>query len=350
MMRYDVVDLTAVVAALFRHAGLVEDRARSMAEVLVEGDLLGHDTHGLALLGPYLDALASGDMAADGLPGLVASTPVTETWDGRKLPGPWLVRRAIAAAQARALTFGLAAVVIRRSHHIACLAAYPEAVARAGQVLILASSDPGTASVAPAGGLAAVMTPNPLAAGWPTAGGPPVILDVSMSYTTNGMTNRLRAAGARFPHPFLQDAAGRPTDDAAVFAEGGTLLPLGAPGAAHKGFALGLLIEMLTSALGGQGRADAPTGWGAAVFVLVLDPSRFGGIDAFAREAGWLADAVRANPAPEGQPPPRLPGERGLARKAAALAGGLVLHPSLPPMLAARCAAAGIALPTPAPG
>ncbi|WP_431285290.1 Ldh family oxidoreductase [Humitalea sp. 24SJ18S-53] len=347
MMRYDTKALTDTVTALFRQAGLVEDRARTMAEVLVEGDLLGHDTHGLALLGPYLDALASGDMAADGLPGLVASTPVTETWDGKKLPGPWLVRRAIAVAQARATIFGLSAVVIRRSHHIACLAAYPEAVARAGQVLVLASSDPGTASVAPTGGLTSVMTPNPLAAGWPTAGGPPVIMDVSMSYTTNGMTNRLKAAGSRFPHAFLQDAQGNPTDDAAVFGAGGTLLPLGAPGAGHKGFALGLLVEMLTSALGGQGRADAPTGWGAAVFVLVLDPARFGGVDAFSREAGWLADTVRANPAPEGQPPPRLPGERGLARKAAALAGGLTLHASLPAMLAARCAAAKIAAPIP---
>ncbi len=346
MMRYDVVGLMATAAALFRAAGLAEDRALTMAEVLVEGDLLGHDTHGLALLGPYLDALASGDMAAEGLPQVVASTPVAETWDGMKLPGPWLVRQAIATAQARAAIFGLSAVVIRRCHHIACLAAYPEAVARAGQVLLVTCSDPGTASVAPAGGLAALMTPNPLAAGWPTAGGPPVILDVSMSYTTNGMTNRLKGQGQRFAHPFLQDAAGNPTDDAAVFGQGGTLLPLGAPGAGHKGFALGLLIEALTSGLGGPGgRADAPTGWGASVLVLVLDPARFGGAEAFAREAGFLAAAVHANPAPAGAPPPRMPGERGLARKAEALAQGVPLHPSLPPILAARCAAAGIPAP-----
>lgn len=348
MRRFEVVSLISTVAALFAKEGLAPDRALDMAEVLVEGDLLGHDTHGLGLMASYLDALRSGGMTAEGEPEVVAQTPVAETWDGRKLPGPWLVRRAVDRASAMAEVFGLGCVVIKRAHHIACLAAYPEPVARAGKMLLLVSSDPATASVAPAGGIAAVMTPNPLAAGWPTGEGPPVILDVSMSYTTNGMSARLKAAGGTFPHPYLQDAEGGATNDPAVFGAGGTLLPLGAPGAPHKGFALGLLVETLTNALGGEGgRADVPAGWGASVFVLVLDPARFGGTEAFAREAGWLAETIRTSPPPAGQPAPRLPGERGLARKAEALHSGVVLHPSLPPILAERCAAAGVVMPDP---
>ena len=49
-----------------------------------------------------------------------------QCWDGRRLPGPWLVVRAIEAALARVAEHGLAAVAIRESHHIACLAAYLE--------------------------------------------------------------------------------------------------------------------------------------------------------------------------------------------------------------------------------
>lgn len=347
--RYDAAALRAFAAALFRAGGMEEEKADVVAEVLVEGDLMGHDTHGLAQLAPYLDALASGDMQGRGEPAVLSSTPVAETWDGGKLPGPWLVRRAGDLASARAAEFGLSAVAIRRSHHIGCLAAYLPRIAARGQVMLLFSSDPATASVAPWGGTRRLFTPNPIAAGWPVPGGGAAMLDISMSVTTNAMTARRRAEGRPFPYDALLDAEGRPTGDPRVFfAEpAGTLMPLGGPVAGHKGAALGLLVEALTSALAGHGRADAPTGWGASVLVLVLDPARFGGTEAFLRETGWMQAAVHANPPVPGGEPPRLPGERALARRAEALARGVVLHPSIPPVLEARGRAAGIPAPQP---
>jgi LDH2 family malate/lactate/ureidoglycolate dehydrogenase len=347
-LRYDAATLRRFAAALFEAGGMEADKAATVADILVEGDLLGHDTHGLAQLGPYLDALASGDMRGQGEPEVIAGTPVAETWDGRKLPGPWLVRRAADLASTRAAEFGLSAVAIRRSHHIACLAAYLPRVVERGQALLIFSSDPGTASVAPWGGTRRLFTPNPIAAGWPSPGGP-VMLDVSMSITTNAMTARRRAEGTRFQHATLLDADGRATDDPhAFFTEpAGTLLPLGGESAGHKGSALGLMVEALTSALAGHGRADAPSGWGASVLVLVLDPARFGGRDAFLRETGWMEDAVHANPPAPGGEAPRLPGERGWQRRAEALAKGVALHPAIPPVLQERAARAGIAPPAP---
>ena len=58
--RYDAAALRRLAAALFEAGGMEAEKAATVAELLVEGDLLGHDTHGLAQLGPYLDALASG--------------------------------------------------------------------------------------------------------------------------------------------------------------------------------------------------------------------------------------------------------------------------------------------------
>jgi L-lactate dehydrogenase len=178
------------------------------------------------------------------------------------------------------------------------------------------------------------------------------MIDVSMSITTNGMTARRRAEGTHFPFDALLDAEGRPTADPEVFfAEpAGTLLPLGGMAAGHKGFGLGLLVEALTSGLSGHGRAGAPAGWGANVLVMVIDPARFGGAEAFLRESGWMAAAVHANPPVPGGPAPRLPGERGWHRRVAALAQGVALHPSIPPVLAARGEAAGIAMPAPLDG
>ena len=70
--RYRADDLRAFATALFTHAGMEPDKAAVVAEVLVEGDLLGHDTHGLAHLPPYLDALARGEMTGAGEPELLS--------------------------------------------------------------------------------------------------------------------------------------------------------------------------------------------------------------------------------------------------------------------------------------
>ena len=101
------------------------------------------------------------------------------------------------------------------------------------------------------------------------------------------------------------------------------------------------------AALAGHGRADAPTGWGASVLVVVLDPARFGGRDAFLRETGWMEEAVHANLPVPGGGAPRLPGERGWRRRADALANGVALHPSIPPALRERAARAGVVPPAP---
>lgn len=344
--RYRAAELRDFAAALFRHAGMEAEKAAVVAEVLVEGDLLGHDTHGLAHLPPYLDALAKGEMTGAGEPELLSETPVVQTWHGRKLPGPWLVRRAADWASEAARLYGMGAVSIQRAGHIGCLAAYLQRIMQRGQVLLIFSSDPSTASVAPWGGTRRLFTPNPIAAGW-GQGGASVMMDISMSITTNAMTARRRAEGTRFPAPTLLTAEGAPTDDPnAFFTEpGGTLLPLGGVQAGHKGAALGLLVEMLTSGLSGYGRKDPNAGWGAALLVLVLDPAKFGGAEAFTDESNWMANAVHGNPPPPGAEPPRLPGERGLWQRAEQLAKGVRLHPSIAPLLRARGEAAGLAFP-----
>ena len=333
--RYDVDALIAWADSLLVRAGVRADIAADVARVLVDGDAMGHTTHGLAQLPGYLAELERGTMLGSGEPSVISKRAAVETWDGRRLPGPWLVLRAIDRAVAMARECGSGSVAIRRSHHIACLAAFLTRATDQGMMVLVLSSDPSAASVAPAGGVSPVFTPDPLAAGIPT-GGDPILLDVSASYTTNGLTGRLHQAGERLPHPWVQDANGVPTDDPAVlFREPrGTLLPLGGIDAGHKGYALALLVEALTGGLAGFGRADPSEGWGATVFVQVLDPAAFGGTAAFERQMRWIADACHgATPRP-GVERVRLPGERGLAVARDARANGVALHPTIMPALA----------------
>ena len=76
--------------------------------------------------GDYVEAIEEGSMTRDGAPEVVSSHGAVETWDARRLPGVWTTGLAIDRATVIADQLGLGAVALRRSHHIACLAAFLE--------------------------------------------------------------------------------------------------------------------------------------------------------------------------------------------------------------------------------
>lgn len=344
--RYSPAALIQFATALLNKAGLEDEKSRVVADILVEGDLMGHTTHGLALLGGYLGELESGSMTKAGQPRVIADFPAAINWDGQRLPGPWLTVRALDIATARAKQHGTCTVVIRRSHHIACLAAFLRPVTEQGMMAILTCSDPIGASVSPHGGRTPLYTPNPFAVAWPT-NGHPVILDVSMSITTNGLIKRMYTEKKPMPGKWLLDANGIPTDDPGVmFNEPtGTLLPMGGVDHGHKGYALALFVETLTSALAGHGRIHKKEGWGASVFLQVINPAFFGGRDEFVALTSHLADACRATPPRPGFDRVRVPGEAGLRRREQQLQDGIELYPSILPSLESWSKKLGVLLP-----
>ena len=324
--RYAYLDLIDFASNLLSKAGLPADRARIVAEILVEGDLLGHSTHGLQLLKPYLKSLVDGTMATDKQYEVLQDRGAAIAWDGNYLPGPWLVTEAMKLGFERMQDHPVFCATIQRSHHIACLESYLMRATERGLVILLMSSDPAATGVAPFGGREAVFTPNPLAAGIPTHADP-ILIDVSMSITTIGMTMRYNKLNAKMPGRWLLDSQGKPSDDPAVlFAEPpGSILPLGGMQVGHKGFALALLIEALTSALSGYGRVDKPDRWGASVFLQLIDPDAFGGREHFMRETSWLSRACQATQPIDPQKPVRMPGQTGLSKRRAAMQSGVSL-------------------------
>ena len=348
MNKFDATALLIFGKSLLIAAGLSEDRARDVAEVLLEGDLLGHTTHGFHLLPLYLKSLAEGGMEKQGEPETISDHGSAFTWGGRYLPGPWLVRRAIALAQERAKTHPVVTVAIRQSHHIGCLQAYLKPVTDAGFLILLSCSDPANRVVAPHGGVAPRFSPDPFAVGIPT-NGEPVLIDISTSSTANGLCLRLAAAGEKLPGPWLVDREGHPSDDPQILLEGrgGSLLPLGGLDLGHKGFALALFVEAITSGLAGHGRADETKRWGASVFLQLINPESFAGREAFLRETTFLADSCRDTPVPPGKSPVRLPGQGALARRSAQLANGVELYPTIMPTLTHWAETLKVKLPSP---
>jgi LDH2 family malate/lactate/ureidoglycolate dehydrogenase len=345
---YPYETLLNFAQTLLVSAGLEQARARVVADILIEGDLMGHTTHGLGLLGPYLKELKERGMRTSGDPEVISDRGSAVCWDGRYLPGPWLTVQAIEAAMRRIENHPVVTFVIRRSHHIAALASYPKRVTDRKKMILLCTSDPSVQAVAPFGGITPLYTPNPLAAGIPTESGP-IIIDTSMSCVAVGTANRLIKKNKRAPYPWFLDGRGNPTDDAAVLRQDppGSILPLGGIELGFKGFALGLLIEALTAGLGGSGRAAGINRWGASVFLQIIDPDAFGGLEAFSTETQWLSGACHGAPPRPGSPGVRLPGERALALREQQLSTGIRLYPGIISGLKEWSQRYGVSLPSP---
>lgn len=343
--RYPLPELTQVIEALFTATGMEPDKARAIAHSLLSADSMGHSTHGLALAPWYLEAARAGVMTTTGEMEVVNDRGGCVTWNGRRLPGSWLISRAIDTALERIEQHGVVTVAIANSHHTGALAVYLPRLTERGLMVQLVCSSPAAKGVAPFGGSEPLFTPNPIAAGIPTQGDP-VLLDISSSITTLNSARQLVARGERFPAKWAMDQNGQPSDDPnVVVSGGGTLLPVGGFDHGHKGYGMAILAEALTQAVPGYGRADEPKGTTLGIYLQVTDPQAFGGLDAFTRQSQWLVDACHANQPLPGGPRVRLPGEHALVRQRQAVQEGVPLIQETVEALVPLAAAAGLAWP-----
>jgi LDH2 family malate/lactate/ureidoglycolate dehydrogenase len=319
-------DVISFATTLLTKAGLPSEKAEVVAQVLVDGELANRSTHGLALLVPYLQEIETGGMSVEGGPEVISDFGACLTWDGRKLPGPWLVQRALDEAIDRASKFGMGTVAIQRAHHTASLGSYLKSATDRGYIAFITLTDPSHSSVAPFGGTKPVLTSNPFAFGAPTDT-IPIIVDVATSMVTNGNAAKMYREGQKFETDSLLDARGTPTNDPTVlFAEpAGSILPLGGAEAGHKGYGLGMMIEVLSGCLTGYGRAAGARGWSAAVFVLAIDPGAFGGRDAYFAQVKSLVDACHRSPPRAGFDRVRLPGEASGESRARQMQSGMTI-------------------------
>jgi len=351
--RYSYAALAEFVAALFEQAGLAPERALRMAEVFIEGDLLGFTTHGTNRVASNIEWLLHGETRAAGAPVVLADHGSVFNWDANFLPGPWVVSSAIDQLMARVAERGLVAATLRRSQHIASLAAYCPRIVEAGYAVFMTCSTPSEKTVNAFGGIDPVFSANPVAFAAP-AEGYPLLFDISLSITAGGYVARALREGESLSQQCLLDNAGNATDDpAALFTEPpGSIMPIGGLEHGYKGYALCWFSEMLSMALGGYGRADDCTGDGEAnsVYVQLIDPAAFGELDAFKRQAAAIREMCQRSRVGEGAPPVRVPGERAWQRRAEQLAHGVELYPSIMRDMQPWAEKLGIPVPRPLDG
>lgn len=328
--RYDAKQLQQFASALFQRAGLAAERAQVMAEVFLQADLMGFTTHGLNRVASNLQWLLDGETRREGEPEVLADRGNCFNWDANFLPGPWVLSRALEQALQRVREQGVVTATIRRSQHIACLAAYLPPIVEAGCVGLLTCSTPAENTVSAQGGLDPLFSANPIAFCAP-AGDHPLLFDISMSVTAGGYVSRAKREGRKLPHKYLKDRDGKLSDDPAAFEAGGSILPVGGADHGYKGAALSAMLEVLSMALGGYGRADAQAkgdGEANSVFLQVIDPQAFGPRADFLRQTAALCALWQHGRSESGEPM-RVPGQRAWSLRQRQLQEGVELYPSI---------------------
>jgi LDH2 family malate/lactate/ureidoglycolate dehydrogenase len=323
--------LRGFVARCLAACGVPDGDAGTVAGLMVEADLLGHETHGVFRLRQYVARLRGGGCNPVARPRVVRETAATALVDGDDGLGHLGLTLAREVAMAKAREAGIGWAGVRRGNHAGPAALYVRPQAEAGMIGLAAAV--GSANhMPPWGGSDLLLGTNPIAIAAPSGGPDPFVLDMATTVASVGKIKVLAQRGERMPEGWMVGRDGLPLTDPARRDEG-ILLPIGGPKGYGLAAAIGLLAGVLNGAAFGADvvdfTADTTSHTNTGQFVAAIDIAAFGDVEHFSAAAAVAFDAMRASSPLPGHAAVRIPGEGKGAARARRLAHGLDLHPAL---------------------
>ena len=229
-------------AQVLQGLGVPEKDARIVADVLMDAEISGVESHGLTRLKPYADRLAGGLVEA--IPDIqLTVNGAVATMDGGNGLGPVVMLRATETAISLARQYGIGAVTVSHSNHFGTAAYYVNRMAKEGCIGFAASMAGPT--MAPFGGMDLMLGTNPFAVAFP---GEDQIFcgDMATSATAKGKIRIYEKEGKKLPLGWALDQDGNDTTDPTAAIKG-ILLPMGG----HKGYALAMAVDAVSALLSG---------------------------------------------------------------------------------------------------
>ncbi|MEM6635581.1 MAG: Ldh family oxidoreductase [Pseudomonadota bacterium] len=276
-------------------------QAAAVARAVARAEQTGNVICGLYYLESYCEQLQSGRVDGQVEPAVSTPRPGVVMADARFGFAQPAFSKGLPKAIDAARTNGVATLAVCHAHTCTSLGFFTEQIAANGLVGIGMTN--ATAVMAGPGGKTPVLGTNPFAITLPGETGPAMHADFSTASVALGKITMARAAGDPIPLGWAVDADGNPTTEPEA-ALGGALVPA----AAHKGWALGLMVEALAAGMTGsvnsldvQGLkiADAPP-HNLGQFYILIDPAAHGG--------GMKTRFARVAEAIEKDPDVRIPG------------------------------------------
>lgn len=294
-------------------AGLPEGDARIVADHIVDCELRGAAYGGLSRAVTVAERLAT---CGTRTPIAVTErASISAMVDGGNQPGYVVAFRATELAREKAQQHGIGLVGLHNTWLTGMLSCYMEMLTGAGLVgMAFASSG---WSVAPLESAEGRFGANPLAFGFPT-GGDPIIYDAGVSNIMVSDVVLHQRLGQALPEGSGYGPDGQPSSDPAQVLEGALSVWGG-----HRGSGLGMVIQLI----GFLAKAEVvpPRDKDQCQLIIALDPKLL--VDDFESKASAYAAHVRGARPLEGSKRPRMPFERSLAARRAALARGTIEVP-----------------------
>jgi len=350
--RFDAEQLRRFAAAAFVHFGVTEDDAAIGAEVLVDADLQGIESHGIAHLNAhpgYVPGLKQGIVNPQPNITVLRETPTTAAWQADGGLGVVIGKKAMEACLAKAEVSGMGMVTVANGRHFGAAGYYAHMAARRDIIGMAMCNVPPIA--VGGGGLDRVYGTNPIAMGAPVQSDNPFLLDMATTAVAGGKLEIAARQGKAIPPGWAIDAEGDDTTDPHALREGGSLLPLGShlSTSSHKGYGLGIMVDILTGVLSSMGSGlfasreliDQAYWFAAWRIDAFRDP------DEFKADMKLMVDGLRASRPAPGVDALLVAGDPEWAQRADRTAHGIPLDPITIEQLTELGAEIGTPLPAP---
>ena len=344
------------IESLFSAWGMDAVQVRTAAEVMVETDLAGVDSHGVSMLMDYESSKQNGKLNLKAVPRIVRENAVTALIDADAGLGHPASVMAMNLAIDKARQASVGVVTVRNSHHFGAAGYYAAMAAKAG-LLGMVTSATRTMAVVPTRAKASLLGTNPIAFAAPAKRNAPFLLDMATSSAASGKVKVYGLNGRKLPAGWVLDDAGRPvTDPEAAWdilyhSKQGGLTPLGgtAEMSSHKGYGLALMAHILGGTLSGASfsplrvktqKPSDPDRLGH--FFMAIDPDAFRDAGAFEDDLDEVIDVLHGTPPVDPAQPVLVPGDPEAATRARRLRDGIPVPESLRSKIKVICERSGV--------
>ena len=303
--------MNAFLIDAFKGYGVPEEDARICADVLLESDRRGIESHGCNRFKPiYIDRIKKGTLLPVTNIEILKETPTTVVMDAHDGMGMVASHKMMEMLVEKAKRYGMAGGAIKNSTHYGIAGYWTTMASKEGLVGITGTN--ARPSIAPTFGVENMMGTNPLTFSLPTDEEFPFCLDCATSIVQRGKIEYYAREGKDTPAGMVVSENGETMTDSkeildALVKGTAALAPLGGIGeelAGYKGYGYAAVVEILSAALAGGEFMKALTGvsedgkpqmYHLGHFFFVVDPDAFNGREEFRKTAGEICRALRAS-------------------------------------------------------
>jgi LDH2 family malate/lactate/ureidoglycolate dehydrogenase len=317
--------------ALLGWLGVSPEDAAVTADVFLQAELMGEESHGIRLLLQVASRVeAGGDRAATAI-SVAMDRGAVALWDAQRSLGQVTAARAMARAVEKARVHGIGFVTVRHGNSLTSAKYYPLLAARAG-CIGCAFTNTSRKLMPPPGGTTPILGNNPVAYGAPAGRYGAFVLDMACTAVAVERIVKAKERGEPIPEGWALDAEGQPTTDPAAALQSLALLPFGG----YKAFGLAMVHEMLTSVLSlgplfaGDAKGFAPydAPMNTSFSMLALDITAFQPLATFEARMETMIETVKSSRLAEEGGMILFPGERAQAEQARRKVEGIPLATS----------------------